>query len=576
MRRPAGRSPCYLLLLLVAWACGHSDLGPDGGPPILLVTTVTSGAEINAEGYTLSINGEPGTSIGTNATMTVDALTAGEYRVGLEGLAGNCGISGENPRSVTVQAGQTVQVSFTVACAATTGVAQVLTTTAGAAPDPDGYSLLVNGVEHQSVGVAATVTLPGLAPGEHIVGLDGVAAHCLLEGENPRPVIVTAGATSAVAFSVSCAASPVVGDQLEAPQRVLPNALSLNQIRLFWKDRSSSETGFEILRSTTGLGGTFTLVGTVAPNIVRYTNSKLSAGREYCYQVRARGGNGSATSAGSDPFCAKTLSGAAPAVRVVTFGDSNTDWGLDGTNRQVLAHSYVSESPYSAALVPHSSDQLAGKIETRWRSLRSNAIGVVNHAIAGTTTGGGGFGGPNRRSTGAPQARTRVAGTTRFEGEVLGAKWPWSGGEPVNAKYVDGALARVQAFVPGANDFVYVSMGTNDPGYRITTQQTVDNLGWMIDRWLAAGRPADHFIVTTLAPCASRQCVSIPAINQGIRTLAASRGVVLIDLAGHTSGDDGRTWRSSSLHVGDSIHYSEPVRDWLAERVVEAMSSRVP
>ncbi|MDQ3223089.1 MAG: hypothetical protein M3Q75_06420 [Gemmatimonadota bacterium] len=51
---------------------------------------------------------------------------------------------------------------------------------------------------------------------------------------------------------------------------------------------------------------------------------------------------------------------------------------------------------------------------------------------------------------------------------------------------------------------------------------------------------------------------------------------MLIDLAGHTSGDNGRTWRSSSLHVGDSIHYSEPVRDWLAERVVEAMSIRIP
>ncbi|MGI9039729.1 MAG: GDSL-type esterase/lipase family protein [Gemmatimonadales bacterium] len=576
MIRPACRIPSYLLLLLVGWACGRGDLGPDEEPPVLLVTTVTSGTEIDAEGYTLSLNGEPGSSIGANATVTVEALAGGEHRVGLEGLAGNCGIAGENPRVVTAQPGQTVQVSFTVACAATTGIAQVQTTTDGAAPDPDGYSLLVNGVEQQAVGVAATVTLPGLAPGEHVVGLDGVAAHCLLEGENPRPVTVTAGATSAVAFSVSCAASPDVGEQLAAPERLLPNALSLTQIRLFWKDRSSSETGFEILRSTTGRDGTYSLVGTVGQNIVRFTNSRLSAGREYCYQVRARGGNGSATSAGSVPFCVKTLSGAAPAVRVVTFGDSNTDWGLDGTNRQVLAHSYVSESPYSAALVPHTSDQLAGKIETRWRSIRSNAIGVVNHAIAGTTTGGGGFGGPNRRSTGAPQARTRVAGTTRFEGEVLGAKWPWSGGEPVNAKYVDGALARVQAFVPGTNDFVYVSMGTNDPGYRITTQQTVNNLGWMIDRWLAAGRAADHFILTTLAPCASRQCVAIPAINQGIRTLAASRGLVLIDLAGHTSDDDGRTWRSSALHVGDSIHYSEPVRDWLAERVVDAMSSRVP
>jgi hypothetical protein len=49
-------------------------------------------------------------------------------------------------------------------------------------------------------------------------------------------------------------------------------------------------------------------------------------------------------------------------------------------------------------------------------------------------------------SNGAPQARTLVSGITRFEGEVLGAAWPWSGGEPVNTVFPDGALRRVQAF----------------------------------------------------------------------------------------------------------------------------------
>jgi hypothetical protein len=227
-------------------------------------------------------------------------------------------------------------------------------------------------------------------------------------------------------------------------------------------------------------------------------------------------------------------------------------------------------------MLPHKPDQLAYKIEARWRAIRTNALRAVNHAISGTTTGGGGFGGPNRRSTGAPQARTLVAGVSRFQGEVLGLTWPWSGGEPVNQKYVDGALRRVLSFTPGPNDFVYVSMGTNDPANGLSTQQTLSNLAWMIDRWRAAGKRADHFLLTTLAPRIGKSGETFPAINDGIRALARAKGVVLIDLASHTSADNGKTWSSSDLHVGDGVHYSEPVRDWLARRVVEEMHKLVP
>ncbi len=363
---------------------------------------------------------------------------------------------------------------------------------------------------------------------------------------------------------------------LPAPRELLASALSLAQVRLSWKDASASESGFEILRSTTGSGGTYSLVGTNQSNVTTFTNMALSGGRMYCYQVRAKAGGGAATSPGSNRVCTTTMSGTAPAVRVVTFGDSNTDWGINGTSPQVLARSYISQGPYSAAMLPHTSDQLAGKIETRWRAVRTNAIRAVNHAISSTTTGGGGFGGPNRHSQGAPHARTLVSGVTRFQGEVLGAKWPWSGGEPVNTKYVDGSLRRVQAFSPGVNDFVYVSMGTNDPSSRMSTGQTLANLRWMIDTWLSAGRRADHFLLTTLAPRTGPVGASFPTLNDGIRALAISKGAVLIDLASYTSADNGRTWRSTTLHVGDGVHYSESVRDWLAGRVVDEMRKRVP
>jgi lysophospholipase L1-like esterase len=361
-----------------------------------------------------------------------------------------------------------------------------------------------------------------------------------------------------------------------APQHLLASALSLNQIKLSWHDASSSESGFEVMRSTTGIAGAYVLVGTAGQNSTKYTNTALSQNRSYCYQVRAKVQAVASTSTGSNKVCAATMSGTSPAVRIVTFGDSNTDWGLNGTAPQVLARSYISANTPAAAMLPHGVDQLAGKIEERWRARRSNAIRAVNHAISGTTTGGGSRGGPNRRVTGAPQALTPVGGITRFEGEVLGIRWPWSGGEPINASYPLGALRRIQAFTPALHDFVYLSMGTNDAANRISTLQTLANLGWMIDRWLAAGKRGDHFILTTLAPRTNGSGGSFPEVNDGIRRLAASKGVILIDLAGHTSADNGLTWRSPGLHVGDGVHYSESVRDWLAERVVAEMQLRVP
>jgi lysophospholipase L1-like esterase len=390
---------------------------------------------------------------------------------------------------------------------------------------------------------------------------------------DPSPVDSGVPDTTPADSSVS---QPGTAVTLAPPQQLLASALSLSQVRLSWKDASDLESGFEIYRSSGGSAGPYSLVTTAGSNVSTFTNGSLSTGQNYCYRVRARAGGGAASSPYSNEVCTRTMAGSAPVVRVVTFGDSNTDWGLNGTAPQVVSRSYLSQGSYLAAMALHGSDQLAAKIEAKWGAVRSNAVRAVNHGISSTTTGGGGFGGSNRHSSGAPQARTIVSGVTRFEGEVLGLKWPWSGGEPVTTKYTNGPIRRVQSFAPAANDFVYVSMGTNDPSSGITTTQTLANLRWMIDRWRAAGRRADHFLLTTLAPRTGAQGATFPALNSGIRALASSQGVVLIDLANHTSADNGRTWGSSTLHVGDGIHYSEQVRDWIASQVVAEMRKRVP
>ena len=64
----------------------------------------------------------------------------------------------------------------------------------------------------------------------------------------------------------------------------LPGAISLG-----WQDNSPNETGFEVLRSTTGASGTFTTITTTTAKVTFYTDSGLDPKQQYCYKVQAIG-----------------------------------------------------------------------------------------------------------------------------------------------------------------------------------------------------------------------------------------------------------------------------------------------
>jgi hypothetical protein len=91
--------------------------------------------------------------------------------------------------------------------APTVGTLEITTVTAGPQPDPDGYSISVDGTVQETIGVNATVLLPPLAPGDHEVQLGGIASTCSVTGENPLTLRVTPGETTRVTFSVTCVAT---------------------------------------------------------------------------------------------------------------------------------------------------------------------------------------------------------------------------------------------------------------------------------------------------------------------------------------------------------------------------------
>src|SRR5439155_1179610 len=64
----------------------------------------------------------------------------------------------------------------------------------------------------------------------------------------------------------------------------LPGAISLG-----WQDNSPNETGFDVLRSTTGASGALTSITTTAAKVTYYTDTGLDPKQPYCYTVHALG-----------------------------------------------------------------------------------------------------------------------------------------------------------------------------------------------------------------------------------------------------------------------------------------------
>jgi len=134
-------------------------------------------------------------------------LQPGDHTIRLDGLAPNCSVA-ENPRTIRIDAGQTTTSTFAVACSATSGGMVITTVTTGATPDPDGFGVVLDGVDQGPVPANGQLSLTGLALGSHVVGLSGLAGNCSLEGDNLRAVTVTPGSSAPVDYAISCTAAP--------------------------------------------------------------------------------------------------------------------------------------------------------------------------------------------------------------------------------------------------------------------------------------------------------------------------------------------------------------------------------
>src|SRR3989442_1784149 len=135
-----------LLLAACREAAGPTPLNTAQPKGSLRITTATTGAALDLDGYALCVDPRPDPwdfgnfctpyeTIGVNSGVSVP-VAAGTHVVELDGVDFNCTVSGDNPRTVTVN--DSTEVPFAVTCTAT-GSVKVTTATRGTDIDPDGY-----------------------------------------------------------------------------------------------------------------------------------------------------------------------------------------------------------------------------------------------------------------------------------------------------------------------------------------------------------------------------------------------------------------------------------------------------
>ena len=116
--RTATRALSALAVVAALAACGDDNgTGPNTGSVTVSVTS--TGAGVSSAGYVVTVDNGDGQDVAANGDISI-SVNAGSHSVALTNLPSNCSVSGNNPVTVDVTAGQDVEVDFAVTCVAPT------------------------------------------------------------------------------------------------------------------------------------------------------------------------------------------------------------------------------------------------------------------------------------------------------------------------------------------------------------------------------------------------------------------------------------------------------------------------
>lgn len=107
------------IVVIIVISCGNDSTGPGSETGATTgtveITTSTSGSDQDQDGYRVML-GKNEENISSNETISISGLDEGSYNTELSNIAGNCSVDGENPRTITVTAGETASTTFEVNC----------------------------------------------------------------------------------------------------------------------------------------------------------------------------------------------------------------------------------------------------------------------------------------------------------------------------------------------------------------------------------------------------------------------------------------------------------------------------
>jgi titin len=174
------------------------------------------------------------------------------------------------------------------------------------------------------------------------------------------------------------------------PSNLTATPISYSQINLTWQDNSGDETGFEIERKTGS--DSYAQIATVGANVVRYSDTDLSAGTTYYYRVRAynTAGNSdysneaSATTPEPPPPPAPTLKSPASGSTVSTStprsewnaSSGATDYGLQVATTSSFTTLLVNETGITDLYYDVAPGILNWNTIYYWRVNASNSYGT--------------------------------------------------------------------------------------------------------------------------------------------------------------------------------------------------------
>jgi Tol biopolymer transport system component len=190
--------------------------GPTHGR--ILVITETTGDSLDPNGYQVELDDSGQGPIGLDDSLSIQGVPPGDRQVTLGDVASNCDVDGNNPKHLTMSPGEVDTVTFQVRCQPPVGEIDVQVTSSGSPPDPDGYTISLDGAPGQPIGVSDTIHLSPVSVGSHSISLAGLAPNCRLQSPNPVELQVTLGGAVTAAFQVSCLGqSQVIAFTANAP-----------------------------------------------------------------------------------------------------------------------------------------------------------------------------------------------------------------------------------------------------------------------------------------------------------------------------------------------------------------------